>query len=84
MVNGLILKITFNSRGYVMMIDGNFKVDGSKCEHHCSPSCHPGQLGPEWRYGCLSKKHPHYDEADFCPLVECGGDSEKCEINKPE
>lgn len=31
-------------------IDGDFPT-GKECEHHCSPSCHPAQVGPEWVYG---------------------------------
>ena len=52
---------------------------GRKCKYHCSPSCHPLQVGPEWVYGCLDKEWPHNQNGDFCPIVECGGDIDKCE-----
>ena len=63
-----------------IFIDGDFHVKGSKCEHYCSPTCHPGQLGPDWKYGCLYYAGwPGYEKGDWCPFVGCGGDPEKCE-----
>jgi len=62
-----------------VFIDGDFPTD-TQCEHHCSPSCHPAQIGPEWVYGCLHNAWPQNRDGDFCPIVECGGDPAKCEI----
>lgn len=60
-------------------IDGDFST-GKQCKHHCSPTCHPGQTGPEWRYGCLHPGFPDNKQGDFCPLVDCGGEYSKCEL----
>ena len=62
-------------------IDGDFAT-GRECKHHCSPTCHPLQVGPKWLYGCL---HPHWPQnkaGDFCPVVKCGGRVAKCELPK--
>ncbi len=61
-----------------MHIDGDFQT-GKDCKHHCSPSCHPMQTGPDWKYGCLHKAWPQNEYGDFCPIVECGGNPKKCE-----
>jgi len=65
----------------IVYIDGDFATD-TPCPHHCSPTCHPAQTGPGWRYGCT---HPAWPQnrpkyGGFCPIVECGGELEKCEI----
>ena len=62
-------------------IDGDFPT-GKACEHHCSPSCHPAQVGPDWKYGCLHPAWPQNQERDFCAIVTCGGDPAKCEVPK--
>lgn len=61
-------------------IDGDFRSELGNCEHHCSPSCHPAQIGPEWVYGCLHKAWPQNRYGDFCPIVHCGGEKSKCEL----
>lgn len=61
-------------------VDGDFPVGGAKCKYYCSPTCHPAQIGPNWRYGCLHPAWPANQERDFCPIVFCGGDPEECEI----
>jgi hypothetical protein len=61
--------------------DGDFPT-GKACKHHCSPSCHPAQVGPDWKYGCLHPAWPENQEHDFCPIVNCGGDPTKCEVPK--
>ena len=63
----------------VLFIDGNFPTN-KECKYHCSPTCHPGQIGPEWKYGCLHPSWSQNKEGDFCPFVECGGHKSKCEI----
>ena len=63
----------------VLFIDGDFPTN-KECKYHCSPTCHPGQIGPEWKYGCLHPSWPQNKEGDFCPFVECGGHKSKCEI----
>lgn len=60
-------------------IDGDFKTD-SPCKYHCSPSCHPAQVCPDWKYGCTHKAWPPNRNGDFVPIVNCDGNSEKCEI----
>lgn len=65
----------------IIFLDGDFKVKGSKCKHYCSPTCHPAQVGPEWRYGCLHPAWPQNQDGDFCPIVECGGDPKDCEAS---
>ena len=67
---------------YAVHIDGDFPVEGAKCKYYCSPTCHPGQTGPDWKYGCLMPNGwPGYNpkSGDWCPLVTCGGDPDKCE-----
>lgn len=60
-------------------IDGDFPT-GKGCEHHCSPTCHPAQVGPEWVYGCTHPAWPHNRNGDFVPIVDCGGDPAKCDL----
>ena len=62
-----------------LYIDGDFPTD-TKCKYHCSPSCHPCQVGPEWVYGCTHPAWPANRCGDFCPIVECGGDPDKCDM----
>jgi len=61
-------------------IDGDFKSNLGNCKHHCSPSCHPAQTGPDWKYGCLNMGWESNRMGDFCPIVECGGDKSKCDL----
>jgi len=64
-----------------IFIDGDFKTGMGNCKYHCSPTCHPGQVGPDkWHYGCLHKAFPSNRYGDFCPFVECEGDKNKCEL----
>jgi hypothetical protein len=63
-------------------IDGDFKTEMGDCEFHCSPTCHPGQIGPGWHYGCTHKAWPQNKYGDFVPFVECGGLIEKCEFKE--
>ena len=60
-------------------IDGDFATD-KPCKHHCSPSCHPAQVGSEWKYGCSHKAWPPNRVGDFVPIVNCDGKPKKCEI----
>ena len=64
-------------------VDGDFKTGLGNCRHHCSPTCHRGQIDEnEWHYGCLHPAWPSNKVHDFCPFVTCGGDMGKCEIPK--
>lgn len=63
-----------------MFIDGDFKSNLGNCKYHCSPSCHPCQIGPEWVYGCTHKAWPQNRDGDFVPIVGCSGDLSKCDI----
>ena len=63
----------------MLFIEGDFPTD-TPCQYHCSPSCHPAQVGPEWVYGCTHKVWPLNRERDFVPIVKCGGMQSKCEI----
>ena len=65
----------------MIYIDGDFST-GKPCQYHCSPTCHPGQVGPKWRYGCLHPGFPANKFGDFCPLVDCGGQFRKCDLVK--
>lgn len=67
--------------GRMIFFDGNFSI-GSECDHHCLPTCHPGQTGPKWQYGCLYPFWPENKNGDFCPFVKCGGKLENCEVPK--
>ena len=62
-------------------IDGEFKTD-TPCKYHCSPACHPAQIGPKWLYGCTHKAYPSNQVGDFVPIVNCGGIQSKCAIPK--
>ena len=65
----------------VTIIDGDRRVKDAECPYYCSPSCHPMQTGPDWKYGCTHKAWPaNRRGGDFVPIVECGGKQEKCEI----
>lgn len=64
-----------------IFIDGDFPT-GKKCKYHCSPTCHPGQIGPDWKYGCTHKAWPQNKYGDFVPLVECDGEPERCELKR--
>jgi hypothetical protein len=64
----------------MIFIDGDFKSDKGNCKHHCSPTCHPCQVGPEWVYGCLHPAWPQNRESDFVPIVNCDGEKLKCEL----
>jgi len=63
-----------------VFIDGDFPSDKGTCKYHCSPTCHPAQIGPDWKYGCLHKAWPQNRQGDFCPMVKCGGSPDECEI----
>lgn len=65
-------------------LDGDFESGIGNCKYHCSPSCHPAQIGPDLVYGCTHKAWPANREGDFCPIVDCGGNIEKCEIKLPK
>jgi len=65
---------------YSNFIDGDFKTGMGDCEFHCSPTCHPCQVGPEWHYGCTHKAWPQNKYGDFVPFVKCDGNIESCEL----
>jgi len=60
-------------------IDGDFST-ATPCKYHCSPTCHPAQVGQEWVYGCRHDAWPQNRAGDFVPIVSCGGIISKCEI----
>lgn len=63
-------------------VDGDFDPDFPvECEFLCSPTCHPAQVGPDWKYGCKNPKHQRYDKYGFVPIVDCMGVKDKCEIH---
>jgi hypothetical protein len=62
------------------VIDGDFKSGLGDCEFHCSPTCHPAQIGPDWKYGCLHKAWPANRNRDFVPIVKCGGHKDRCDL----
>ena len=64
----------------ITFIDGDFESKMGNCQHHCSPSCHPAQTGPDWKYGCLHPSWPSNQMRDFCPIVKCDGEISKCEL----
>jgi hypothetical protein len=65
----------------IAFIDGDFPSGKGTCKHHCSPTCHPGQIDEnDWHYGCLHPAWPQNKVHDFCPFVKCAGDISKCEI----
>lgn len=57
----------------MIYIDGDFPSKIGNCKYHCSPSCHPAQTGPDWKYGCLHIAWPQNKHGDFCPMVKCAG-----------
>lgn len=61
-------------------IDGDFPSRKGDCPYHCSPTCHPAQIGPDWEYGCTHKAWPANRYGDFVPIVFCGGEKSKCEL----
>jgi hypothetical protein len=63
-----------------IFLDGDFPSGMGNCKFHCSPTCHPGQVGPEWKYGCTHPAWPANKYGGFVPLVDCGGDKSKCEL----
>lgn len=65
-----------------IFIEGDFPSGKGTCQHHCTPTCHPLQVGPETVHGCLSPSLPYNrsPDRDFCPIVDCGGNPLKCEI----
>ena len=65
-------------------IDGDFPSGKGDCQFHCSPTCHPMQIGPEWVYGCTHKAWPMNRYGDFCPIVECGGNVSNCDLKRKE
>ena len=62
-----------------VFVEGDFPT-GKQCKYHCCPSCHPAQIGPETVYGCTSKAWTINREGDFCPIVQCGGNPDKCTL----
>lgn len=64
-----------------IFIDGDFKSNKGNCQHHCSPTCHPAQVGPDWLYGCTHKAWPQNRARDFVPIVDCNGEVENCNIS---
>ena len=62
-------------------IDGDLP-SGKGCKYHCSPTIHPAQVGPEWKYGCTHPAWPQNRSGDFVPIVDCGGDVGKCDLCK--
>jgi len=64
-----------------MPLDADFPT-GKECKYHCSPTCHPANIGPERVYGCTHKTWPQNIVGDFVPIVFCDGNPRKCEIPK--
>ena len=63
-----------------LFIDGDFPT-GKPCPFHCSPTCHPMQgMGKDWKFGCTHKAWPGNREGDFVPIVNCGGEIERCDM----
>ena len=65
----------------IIFIDGDFPTD-TPCSFHCSPTCHPAQVGPVWLYGCTHWVWPQNRAGDFVPIVNCDGIPGRCEIPK--
>ena len=63
-----------------ILLEGDFRVPGAECEYLCNPTCHPGRIGDPNRRGCLSPRHPYHNKLGFCPLVDCEGKLDQCEI----
>jgi len=64
-----------------VFLDADFST-GKECKYHCSPTCHPGQVGPDWKYGCLHPSLSATKEGDFCPFVKCEGKLDNCELDR--
>ncbi|OGM08984.1 hypothetical protein A2Z67_06070 [Candidatus Woesebacteria bacterium RBG_13_36_22] len=64
----------------MIFIDGDFKSGKGDCKYHCSPTCHPAQVGPGWKYGCTHKAWWSNKAGDFVPIVKCSGKKKKCEL----
>ena len=60
-------------------IDGDFKT-GKPCPHHCSPTCHPAQVGTDWKYACKHMAWEANQMFDFPPIVNCDGEFSRCEL----
>ena len=63
-----------------VFLDGDFPSGKGDCRFHCSSTCHPVQIGPKWKYGCLHPAWPQNQAGDFCPIVKCAGKTSKCEL----
>ena len=63
-----------------IFLDADFQSGCGNCKYHCSPSCHPAKVGPDWKYGCTHQAWPSNKYGDFVPIVDCGGDTSKCEL----
>lgn len=63
-----------------VFVEGDFKSGKGDCEYHCSPTCHPAQVGPKWVYGCTNKAWEQNRGGEFVPIVKCDGERSKCEI----
>ena len=66
-----------------VFVEGYFPT-GKQCKYHCRPSCHPAHLIKSRIYGCTNKAWEENRNGDFCPIVKCGGDPNKCEIKDKE
>jgi hypothetical protein len=64
----------------ILFIDGDFASDMGDCKFHCSPTCHPAQVGTDWKYGCTHPAWPANQYHDFVPIVDCGGERKNCEL----
>ena len=64
----------------MIFIDGDFPSGKGNCKYHCSPTCHPLQVGPDWLYGCTHPAWPANKYGDFVPIVDCEGVIAKCEL----
>lgn len=65
-----------------MFLDGDFDSKKGNCPHHCSPTCHPAQTGPDRKYGCRHPAWPQNKHGDFVPIVECAGIKNDCDLAK--
>lgn len=64
----------------IIHISGTFPTNKA-CKYHCSPNCHPAQIDEhEWKYGCTHTVWPDNRNGNFVPIVECGGNPEKCPL----
>lgn len=61
----------------VIFIESDSPSGQGTCPHHVSPTCHPAQTdAARWKYACAFKAW----KADFLPIVECGGEPNRCEV----